>query len=124
MILIIIVGNLNIDQLLQWGWRVPFLIGALTAFVGLLLRLRPLDHLEPERKPEGRLDQEEERSSGEDPNVEEGRPGGKGGEGIPPPKAALSSAPIPAILQKAVKRSPLLRLIVGQWHVVLLLVSA
>ena len=32
-ILIIIVGNLNTSQLQQWGWRVPFLIGSITAFV-------------------------------------------------------------------------------------------
>ena len=32
-VLIIIVGNLNQAQLAQWGWRVPLLIGAVTAFV-------------------------------------------------------------------------------------------
>ena len=31
--LIIIVGNLNQAQLAQWGWRVPLLMGAVTAFV-------------------------------------------------------------------------------------------
>jgi metabolite-proton symporter len=37
---LLLTSSLNDTQLLQWGWRVPFLASALLVFVGLYVRLR------------------------------------------------------------------------------------
>ena len=45
-----VTGLLGEDAVMRWGWRVPFLLGALIAVVGIYLRLqvRPLDSAAPE----------------------------------------------------------------------------
>ncbi|MEU6776788.1 glycine betaine/L-proline transporter ProP [Streptomyces sp. NPDC046759] len=51
-LVVVLSGVLSEDQMLHWGWRVPFLVAAPLGFIGLYLRLR-LDETPAFRKLEG-----------------------------------------------------------------------